>query len=332
MSSEIIKRELNRNFTIISNEIFKNKNISLKAKGLHTLIMSLSDDWDFSISGIEQIIKENNYSIRSTINELIKFGYVNRERIYEDKKLSGIHYTFFQQSLLVKKVNQDNLNQDNLNQDNLNQDNSPQLNTVEELNTKKRRKKEPLSFLKEDFIPSESIIKAIIEKNPNLDKTWLDNEFIRFKNYHIGKNSKWSDWNRSWYNWVDGSKTKVFIEKNNTSSASPGSPPKVSGVEYVKDSDGKETTIEKFARNEDGTINYKKLSKKCLSYIKQFRNTIIQRAYMRKYANKEKLTESDALLLELDYEKYCEEWENRQVELKKLKLMQKKKPDDSLAF
>ena len=72
---ERITRKKQDNFTIIDNAILKEKKLSLKAKGLHTLIMGLPNDWDFSINGIVAISKEGRESIMNGIKELIKFGY-----------------------------------------------------------------------------------------------------------------------------------------------------------------------------------------------------------------------------------------------------------------
>ena len=77
---DIIRVIKNKDFSIISNNIFKDKKLSLKAKGLLALLLSLSDNWKLSVSGLNSILKEGHRSIRSTINELIEFKYIFHEK------------------------------------------------------------------------------------------------------------------------------------------------------------------------------------------------------------------------------------------------------------
>jgi len=83
---DIVRVIKSKDYTTICNRIFKDRRLSLKAKGLLAMLLSLSDHWDLSISGLEVILKEGKDSIRTTINELIKNGYIIRER-EKDKKV-----------------------------------------------------------------------------------------------------------------------------------------------------------------------------------------------------------------------------------------------------
>jgi hypothetical protein len=121
---ERITRKKNENFTVISNEILKNENVSLKAKGLHCVIMGLPDNWDFTIKGMAAILKDKTTAIYSAINELIEVGYCKRiyyTKEYEGKKVrGGVEYIFYE-----------NLNLENLDLDNLDLENQPQIRTKE---------------------------------------------------------------------------------------------------------------------------------------------------------------------------------------------------------
>lgn len=64
------------NYTLMSNRHFKEKEMSLKAKGLLSLMLSLPNTWDYSISGLVAICKENESAVKSALNELKKFGYL----------------------------------------------------------------------------------------------------------------------------------------------------------------------------------------------------------------------------------------------------------------
>ena len=94
---DIVRVIKSKDYTTICNRIFKDRRLSLKAKGLLAMLLSLSDHWDLSISGLEVILKEGKDSIRTTINELIKNGYIIRER-EKDKKgiFIGIKYIVFE--------------------------------------------------------------------------------------------------------------------------------------------------------------------------------------------------------------------------------------------
>jgi len=77
-----IKRiQKSKNYSIISNEILRRKDLSLKAKGLMSLILSLPDSWDLTVNGLVEIVKESKNTIYSILKELNKFGYVERNRV-----------------------------------------------------------------------------------------------------------------------------------------------------------------------------------------------------------------------------------------------------------
>ena len=63
-------------YTIMGNAHLKNKEMSLKAKGLMSLMLSLPNDWDYSVAGLVSICKESESSIKSALDELKKYGYL----------------------------------------------------------------------------------------------------------------------------------------------------------------------------------------------------------------------------------------------------------------
>ena len=82
-------------YVVMSNRHFREKNMSLKAKGLLSEMLSLPDDWDYSIAGLAAINKESVTSIKSALAELQEFGYLKIEKIYPDKSNSGrIEYIY----------------------------------------------------------------------------------------------------------------------------------------------------------------------------------------------------------------------------------------------
>jgi len=94
---DIVRVIKSKDYTTICNRIFKDRRLSLKAKGLLAMLLSFSDSWKLSISGLYSILKEGKVSIRSTLNELIKYGYVERERVKDEKGVYiGINYIVFE--------------------------------------------------------------------------------------------------------------------------------------------------------------------------------------------------------------------------------------------
>ena len=73
-------------YTVISNYHLREKGMSLKAKGLLTLMLSLPENWDYSISGLASICAENETAIKTGLKELKKFGYLRISKIFPNKK------------------------------------------------------------------------------------------------------------------------------------------------------------------------------------------------------------------------------------------------------
>ena len=118
-----------QNYTVMSNHHFKEKKMSLKAKGLLSLMLSLPDDWDYSISGLATLSKDGKDSIMSALAELEKFGYLTRTRLTNEKgQFAGVEYNIFEipqpKNPIPEKPNEENENSENANAEN-----HPQLNT-----------------------------------------------------------------------------------------------------------------------------------------------------------------------------------------------------------
>lgn len=76
----VIRVEKNRNFTTMSNVHLRDTNLSLKAKGLLSICLSLPDNWDYSVNGLTAICKEGRDAVLTTLQELERLGYVFREQ------------------------------------------------------------------------------------------------------------------------------------------------------------------------------------------------------------------------------------------------------------
>ena len=118
-------------YTIMSNRHLKEKDMSLKAKGLLSLILSLPDDWDYSIEGLVSLCKENETAITTTLKELNQFGYIRIDKLFPNQTRSGrieYIYNIFETPQFEK---QEGKKQDleNLGLEIQDLENPPQLNT-----------------------------------------------------------------------------------------------------------------------------------------------------------------------------------------------------------
>ena len=85
------------NFTVMSNYHFKEKKMSLKAKGLLSLMLSLPEDWDYSVAGLTTLSKDGKDGVMTALAELEKFGYLTRTRLVNDKgQFDGVEYNIFE--------------------------------------------------------------------------------------------------------------------------------------------------------------------------------------------------------------------------------------------
>jgi hypothetical protein len=118
----------------MSNTHFKEKKMTLKAKGLLSLMLSLPDDWNYSVSGLVTLSKDGKDSVMSALGELEKFGYLERVRTINSKgQFSGIEYNIFEQPQPKNPI-MENTNEDNPILDKTNAEKPPLLNT-NKLNT-----------------------------------------------------------------------------------------------------------------------------------------------------------------------------------------------------
>lgn len=91
----IFRVNKNKNYTVMSNYHLKDVNMSFKAKGLLSMMLSLPDDWDYSIAGLSKISKENEKAIKTILDELKKLGYLRITKLKPNETKSGrIEYIY----------------------------------------------------------------------------------------------------------------------------------------------------------------------------------------------------------------------------------------------
>jgi len=135
----VFRIEKTRDYTVMANHHLRNRSLSLKAKGLLSLMLSLPEDWDYTTKGLAKICKDGVDSICSTVKELEKHGYIIRQRIRNEKgQMTTVEYIIMEQPKPPLpeqgKPKRENPVLDNPVLGNPEQDNPDQLNT-KELNT-----------------------------------------------------------------------------------------------------------------------------------------------------------------------------------------------------
>lgn len=146
-----------KNYTVMSNYHLKDKKLSLKAKGLLSMMLSLPDEWDYSINGLMKISKEGKTAIKSTLQELKTNKYLTITKSKDNQGKFEYIYDIFE------KPDTGFLYLDKPSMDNLAVENQPQLNT-KKLNTKNKKKniKEKSNFEQRTY------------KNKELEKLYIN--------------------------------------------------------------------------------------------------------------------------------------------------------------
>lgn len=94
----VFRVERNTGYTVMSNHHLRNKSITLKAKGLLSQMLSLPEDWDYTLAGLSHINRESIDAIRTAVWELEKAGYITRWQGRDEKgKMTAIEYIIYEQ-------------------------------------------------------------------------------------------------------------------------------------------------------------------------------------------------------------------------------------------
>lgn len=87
--SSVCRVNKNANYTVMSNYHLRSTNLSLKAIGLLSKVLSLPENWDYSISGLTAICKEKETAIKAALDELKHWGYLNVTKLMPNETNSG---------------------------------------------------------------------------------------------------------------------------------------------------------------------------------------------------------------------------------------------------
>ena len=93
----VFRIEKTRDYTVMSNHHLRNAGLSLKSKGLLSMMLSLPEDWNYTTRGLAKICKEGTDSIGSALKELERAGYIIRNRLRDSKgKIVDVEYVIYE--------------------------------------------------------------------------------------------------------------------------------------------------------------------------------------------------------------------------------------------
>ena len=154
----VFRVEKNKGYTVMSNHHLRNHALSLKAKGLLSQMLSLPEDWDYTLQGLAQINKESIDAIREAVRELERAGYIKRSRERDERGcLRGTVYTIYEQPHAEPTPEDPTQEKPALNNPTLEKPmlEKPTLENPMQLNTKstKKRKRQSTDLSITDSIP-----------------------------------------------------------------------------------------------------------------------------------------------------------------------------------
>lgn len=99
----VFRVEKNKNYTVMANYHLRDKRLSFRARGLLSTILSLPDDWDYSVKGLVTLAKDGFDSVKTTLKELEETGYLvrKRDRNYHGQ-LTKMIYTIYEEPQLTE--------------------------------------------------------------------------------------------------------------------------------------------------------------------------------------------------------------------------------------
>lgn len=150
----VIRVNKTKDYTVMSNTHLKDKNLSLKAKGLLSIMLSLPDGWNYSIEGLISICKEGERAVKSTLEELKKYKYLVTTKLYpnqtESKRIEYIYDIF--ENPKIEKQGVQNVGLENVGLQNAGQLNTNNKNTK---NKEKINKKKSANFKQREYTEEE---------------------------------------------------------------------------------------------------------------------------------------------------------------------------------
>jgi hypothetical protein len=173
----VIRVNNTKGFTVMSNYHFQDKEISLKAKGLLGLMLSLPSNWDYSVNGLVTIVKENKAAVQSALKELEEHKYLKRTRVQDETGRFDYVYDIYEKPY-DKLPCTENRCTDIQCTENRCTENQPQINTNKQSTNKQNTKELNTNEYKEKNIKKESVNSVISEYTENKDLQDALHDFV----------------------------------------------------------------------------------------------------------------------------------------------------------
>lgn len=177
----VIRVNNTKGFTVMSNYHFQDKEISLKAKGLLGLMLSLPSNWDYSVNGLVTIVKENKAAVQSALKELEEHKYLKRTRVQDETGRFDYVYDIYEKPY-DKLPCTENRCTDIQCTENRCTENQPQINTNKQSTNKQNTKELSTNEYKEKNIKKESVNSVIAEYTENKELQDALHGFVEMRN------------------------------------------------------------------------------------------------------------------------------------------------------
>ena len=173
----VFRVEKNKGYTVMSNHHLRNKELTLKAKGLLSQMLSLPENWDYTLAGLSHINKESIDAIRTAVLELEKAGYIERSQGRDEKgKMTAITYIIYEQPIspVPKNPTSDKPILEKPKADKPISENTTQLNKDIQKTDLSKKEEKNKDGLNTDSIPILSPDPSLLENKPLSEKKGTD--------------------------------------------------------------------------------------------------------------------------------------------------------------
>ena len=177
----VIRVNNTKGFTVMSNYHFQDKEISLKAKGLLGLMLSLPSNWDYSVNGLVAIVKENKAAVQTTLKELEEHKYLKRTRVQDETGRFDYIYDIYEKPYDKLPWTENQCTDIQCTEVQCTE-NQPQINTNKQSTNKQNTKELNTNEYKEKNIKKESVNSVIAEYTENKDLQDALHGFVEMRN------------------------------------------------------------------------------------------------------------------------------------------------------
>lgn len=173
----VIRVNNTKGFTVMSNYHFQDKEISLKAKGLLGLMLSLPSNWDYSVNGLVAIVKENKAAVQTALKELEEHKYLKRTRVQDETGRFDYIYDIYEKPYDKLPCTENRCTDIQCTEVQCTE-NQPQINTNKQITNKQNTKELNTNEYKEKNIKKESVNSVIAEYTESKDLQDALHDFV----------------------------------------------------------------------------------------------------------------------------------------------------------